>query len=536
MNRHIDDLLPAYLNGTLGNEDRVRVDQHLGSCPSCRDVLDEWTSIAAATQSLYAGQVPFSGRSLDRVWSEIDAETDSRPQARRARQLADLTQEERHAMSARVLTPTPYPTPKRIYPTPWIAATAAVLMVAMVAYAWFSMNQGGGSGPEPMPAAQFASNATPSVMGCPDVAEGRNLDVTGPPETASVVDLPEGPYEGGFHLRPEALPQGGEAADDATVNGVSETVAQLTACANANKTNASWALTTDDYIRRYIESGREPSEATATSVVSMVRPAELEAPMPEIRNVVVLDDGRVGAEIRPSFDAAQGSYDYFVFVQQGDEWLIDEAVHVQAFVQIEVIVNDQGFTPNELTVPPQAAELVLTNEGTTTHSLIVGEHGIRVEAQPGESSTTSIKAPAGTYYFSSDIAGDDPTIFTGIITFEGQSQPEASPTPSDTRSRIIEVPAASVTIRMTAPSSYSPDRIAIIAGRDVEVTLVNDGSQDANFTVDELGISVDLAAGESETVTINAPQGAYAFYSTIPGHAQAGMSGILFVQPASGQP
>jgi uncharacterized cupredoxin-like copper-binding protein len=62
------------------------------------------------------------------------------------------------------------------------------------------------------------------------------------------------------------------------------------------------------------------------------------------------------------------------------------------------------------------------------------------------------------------------------------------------------------------------------------VTLPNDGVTLHNFSIDALGISVDIAPGATETVTINAPAGSYEYYCNVPGHKEAGMVGTLTVQ------
>lgn len=48
--------------------------------------------------------------------------------------------------------------------------------------------------------------------------------------------------------------------------------------------------------------------------------------------------------------------------------------------------------------------------------------------------------------------------------------------------------------------------------------------------IDALGISVDLAPGETREVTINAPAGDDESFCNVPGHAAAGMTGTLAVQ------
>jgi uncharacterized cupredoxin-like copper-binding protein len=51
-----------------------------------------------------------------------------------------------------------------------------------------------------------------------------------------------------------------------------------------------------------------------------------------------------------------------------------------------------------------------------------------------------------------------------------------------------------------------------------------------NFSIDELGISVDIAPGATEETVINAPAGEYEFYCNVPGHKEAGMEGTLTVE------
>jgi uncharacterized cupredoxin-like copper-binding protein len=61
------------------------------------------------------------------------------------------------------------------------------------------------------------------------------------------------------------------------------------------------------------------------------------------------------------------------------------------------------------------------------------------------------------------------------------------------------------------------------------VRLPNEGVTPHNFSIDELGISVDIAPGATEETVINAPAGEYEYYCNVPGHKQAGMVGTLTV-------
>lgn len=77
---------------------------------------------------------------------------------------------------------------------------------------------------------------------------------------------------------------------------------------------------------------------------------------------------------------------------------------------------------------------------------------------------------------------------------------------------------------------FEPDDLSIPADTDVEISLPNEGAALHNFAIDELGIDVDIAPGETEAVTVNAPAGDYEFYCNVPGHKQAGMEGELEVE------
>ena len=59
--------------------------------------------------------------------------------------------------------------------------------------------------------------------------------------------------------------------------------------------------------------------------------------------------------------------------------------------------------------------------------------------------------------------------------------------------------------------------MTIPANTDVTFDLPNDGVAH-NFSIDALNISVDLAAGETKQVVVNAPPGTYEYCCNIPGH------------------
>ena len=77
---------------------------------------------------------------------------------------------------------------------------------------------------------------------------------------------------------------------------------------------------------------------------------------------------------------------------------------------------------------------------------------------------------------------------------------------------------------------FDPRRVRIPAGVDVAISLPNEGASLHNFSIDELGIDVDIAPGAVEHVVVDAAPGRYRYYCNIPGHREAGMLGTLVVE------
>lgn len=66
------------------------------------------------------------------------------------------------------------------------------------------------------------------------------------------------------------------------------------------------------------------------------------------------------------------------------------------------------------------------------------------------------------------------------------------------------------------------------ADTEFTITITNNGQSEHDFVIDELGINSGMiAAGQSVTITINAPAGDYTYYCSVPGHRPAGMEGTL---------
>ena len=89
-------------------------------------------------------------------------------------------------------------------------------------------------------------------------------------------------------------------------------------------------------------------------------------------------------------------------------------------------------------------------------------------------------------------------------------------------------------IAVTAKSfSFAPAEIHVKAGEDVTIALTA-ADIGHDFTVDELGVHVAAGPGTPARGGLHAPAtaGRYTFYCTVVGHRQAGMTGVLVVDPS----
>jgi uncharacterized cupredoxin-like copper-binding protein len=432
-------------------------------------------------------------------------------------------------------------TPRLRSPWSWLATAALVLLTLASGLAAFQLAPPSGrDDPPTLPAAQGpADEASPGAgdgAGRCRVAPSSldRVSLGGTPSTSSALPLAAGPYEGQPVGTDRPVPLDGRPADPDTVAGVTEVVRELVACLNADDTARLVALFTDDYWRRLnaveFGLGAEPNLDRAGSLV----PLAGQEGIPSVEDVRVLADGRVAAVLRPRLEENEQFFNYYVFQRAADRWLIDEAVGVVDFVDIEIVVRDDGFEPTQPRVAADKdVKFVVRNEGTAPHSFVLPKFGIRLDVDPGQTEEEEFSPLGdGAWSFFSDIPGDREAGLVGTLIAGGGAAPPLGPaSPVAEAEPAYAVPLASSTIEAHPPGSFEPKTLAILADRDVVVTLRNTepAPAAANFTIDSLGIDVDLAPGETEEITINAPAGAYAFYSTLPGHTQAGMYGTLFV-------
>jgi len=86
-----------------------------------------------------------------------------------------------------------------------------------------------------------------------------------------------------------------------------------------------------------------------------------------------------------------------------------------------------------------------------------------------------------------------------------------------------------LTLQLT-DRGFVPSRFECAINQDIAVTLVNSGTRPHNFSIDELGVDVDVAAGESTTVTIRPLRlGYFTYYSDVPADRDLGMRGTMTI-------
>lgn len=130
----------------------------------------------------------------------------------------------------------------------------------------------------------------------------------------------------------EALPAGPPATDE-EIEGISENVRQLVACANARDPLHLVALLTDDFKVALAGAalglqGEDPEELAARFPVPItmddVGDVDQLSMIP-IRDARLLRDGRVAAILEPTVDEIDQTVGFFVtFELVGEQWLMDD--------------------------------------------------------------------------------------------------------------------------------------------------------------------------------------------------------------------
>ncbi len=198
------------------------------------------------------------------------------------------------------------------------------------------------------PGVALAQDATPSASPAAGIActvEPRSID-----ELLALWFGPEGspqaPPPLASPVAGEAALPGGEAADDATAAAVAATLKELNACFEANQFARAFALMTDDVVRQFgptsgetLEQVRSLLEAQAAQPVATPELTGGQTMVPPLRDVRVLDDGRVGGIL-----VEEGPPVFLIFERQDGRWLIADFLEIGSL----------GGTPAAATPAPEA--------------------------------------------------------------------------------------------------------------------------------------------------------------------------------------
>jgi uncharacterized cupredoxin-like copper-binding protein len=77
---------------------------------------------------------------------------------------------------------------------------------------------------------------------------------------------------------------------------------------------------------------------------------------------------------------------------------------------------------------------------------------------------------------------------------------------------------------------FSPNQVHLTAGATANLVLANQGDVLHDLTDPALGLHLQATAGATATGALTVPRpGTYEFFCSVPGHREAGMSGILVV-------
>ncbi|MEA2513136.1 MAG: hypothetical protein QOF33_2137 [Thermomicrobiales bacterium] len=123
------------------------------------------------------------------------------------------------------------------------------------------------------------------------------------------------------------LPEGAPA-DEETRQAVIQTLREVVACINAGDYLAFYAYASPRLLHEQL-AGEGITEENIAAVGTPVVVAEGQrATLVDVREVIVLPDGRVGALVDTIFPEEQPGVqtDFFAFVEQDGRWLIDEIV------------------------------------------------------------------------------------------------------------------------------------------------------------------------------------------------------------------
>ncbi|HEV2529276.1 MAG TPA: cupredoxin domain-containing protein [Thermomicrobiales bacterium] len=245
----------------------------------------------------------------------------------------------------------------------------------------------------------------------------------------------------------------------------------------------------------------------------------------------------------------------------------DEGAGAAEQMAFNVSMVDLAFEPADLTIPANTDVTVnVVNNGNLPHYWAVVDQNIASpETQGGDTTAhpVTVNLPPGTYEVicpvpghaaagmvgtltvSEDAGGTESAPESGTPEVEGAPDggtpetqgtpeggtPEAEGTPAGDGAAASGQTAFNVSM---VDLAFEPANFTIPANTDVTVTVVNNGNLPHYWALaDRPEIASPETPGGDTTphnVTVNLPAGAYDVLCPVPGHAAAGMVGVLTVQ------
>lgn len=92
------------------------------------------------------------------------------------------------------------------------------------------------------------------------------------------------------------------------------------------------------------------------------------------------------------------------------------------------------------------------------------------------------------------------------------------------------VPGADEVVVDAGEMWFDPSALEVTAGEPVNLTVSNRGRVFHDLTIDEFDLRIDVDSAQSTTAGLDLDvPGTYDFYCSVPGHATAGMQGVITV-------
>ncbi|MBW3634629.1 MAG: hypothetical protein KY456_16540 [Chloroflexi bacterium] len=121
------------------------------------------------------------------------------------------------------------------------------------------------------------------------------------------------------------VPPAGQPAEPETVDAVVATAVEIVACFNGGDLPRAFALYSDNLIESFASEDPLPqAEFDAMAATPTAASEDQWSSVLAVRDVILLDDGRVGGFVDFEFAGGYRETQYAILVQEGDRWLVDE--------------------------------------------------------------------------------------------------------------------------------------------------------------------------------------------------------------------